>query len=312
MPESDALDWIRQIAHYRHGHVKVLSLTGGEPLIDIERFRRVTECAAKHGLLPTAVTNAYWAASLDRAVEVLRSIPSLAVLALSTDSYHQKAIPIEHVFYAIEAARACSIPCTVSICTESRDDPEYRSLLRKLESAVGPENITTVTTLLAGRALVTIQHSAYETAPEPAPYCCVPAAAPVIFPDGRVIACIGPLITLKGQHPLVLGNLRDASLEEIFDRAEVNPILHALRVWGPKKLCELAHAAGWHADLPSSFVAGNVCDACYQMFSRPKLVPFLDGLASDPEFARVTAYARMYYLKEDEMADRLFGTCVPA
>src|ERR1019366_7854095 len=159
MRESDALDWIRQIAHYRNGHIKVLSLTGGEPLFDIERFRRVTEFAAKHELLPTAVTNAYWAASLDRAVEVLRSIPSLAVLALSTDSYHQKAIPIERVFYAIEAARACSIPCTVAICTESRDDPEHRSLLRKLEDAIGPENVTTVTTLLAGRALVTIQHT---------------------------------------------------------------------------------------------------------------------------------------------------------
>jgi MoaA/NifB/PqqE/SkfB family radical SAM enzyme len=311
MRETDAPDWIRQIAHYRNGHIKVLSLTGGEPLFDIERFRRVAGCAAKNGLLPTAVTNAYWATNPDRALEVLRSIPSIAVLSISTDSYHQKSIPIERVFHAIEAARACSIPCTVSICTESRDDPEYRSLLRKLEETIGPENITTVTTLLAGRALVTIQPSVYETTPEPAPYCCVPAAAPVIFPDGRVIACIGPLITLNRQHPLVLGNLRDMSLEEIFDRAEVNPILHALRVWGPKKLCELARAAGWHAELPSSFVAENVCDACYQIFSRPGLAPFLDGLASDPEFARVTAYARMYYLKEDEMADRLFGTCQP-
>jgi organic radical activating enzyme len=312
MAESDALDWIRQIAHYRNGYIKVLSLTGGEPLFDIERFRRIAEYAANQGLLTAAVTNAYWATSHERAVEVLRSIPPIAALSISTDSYHQKQIPIQRVFHAIAAARECSIPCSVAICTESQDDPAYKSLLGQLEATIGAENITTVTTLLAGRALVTIQASVYETSPEPAPYCCVPAAAPVIFPDGRVIACIGPLITLKTEHPLVLGDARKTPLEEIFDQAEVNPVLHALRVWGPSKLVELARAAGLNAKLPSAFVEGNVCDACYRLFSRPELAAFLSSLASDAEFARVTAYARMYYLKEDEMADRLFGSSVPA
>ena len=312
MQESDALDWIRQIAHYRNGYIKVLSLTGGEPLFDIGKFRRVAECAANHGLLTAVVTNAYWATDPGRAAEVLRSIPPLAALSISTDSYHQKWIPIERIFNAIEAARVCSIPCSVAICTESVDDPEYRSLLARLESTIGAENITTVTTLLAGRALVTIQANVCKTTAEPAPYCCVPAAAPVIFPDGRVIACIGPLITLKAEHPLVLGNAREMPLEQIFDRAEVNPVLHALRVWGPAKLVELARAAGLQAELPSEFVEGNVCDACYRVFSRPALAPFLNSLVSDAEFARVTAYARVYYLKEDEMADRLFGSSVPA
>jgi MoaA/NifB/PqqE/SkfB family radical SAM enzyme len=312
MLDSDALDWIGQIARYRDGYIKVLSLTGGEPLFDLDKFRRIAACAADHGLLTATVTNAYWATSQERALEVLRSIPPVAALSISTDSYHQKWIPIERVFHAIAAAQECAIPCSVAICTESQDDPEYKSLFGKLEKTIGTENITTVTTLLAGRALVTIQAGVYETVSEPAPYCCVPAAAPVIFPDGRVIACIGPLITLKAQHPLVLGNARETSLQEIFDRAEVNPVLHALRVWGPKKLFEMARVAGLHSWLPSEFVAENVCDACYRIFSRPELAPFLSGLASDPEFARVTAYARMYYLKEGEMADRLFGSSVPA
>jgi len=310
MQDADAFDWIQQIARYRNGHIKVLSLTGGEPLFDIDRFRSMSDYAAKCGLLPTAVTNAYWASSPERALEVLQSIPSLAVLAISTDVYHQKHIPVKHVFNAVLAARACGKPCTVSVCTESRDDPGYQSLLGELQKVVPPENITTVITVLAGRALVTINRGAFETSPEPAPYCCEPAAAPVIFPDGRVVACIGPLITLRGHHPLVLGNLRDTSLEEIFDRAEVNAIVHALRVWGPKKLCEVIRTTDLKCEIPSSFVTDNVCDACYQMFSRPKLANLLTDLASDPKFARETAYARLYYLKEGEMADRLFGSYV--
>lgn len=262
-------------------------------------------------MLVAAVTNAYWARTPKRAIEVLSSLPPIAALSISTDLYHQRWIPIERVFNAIAAARACSIPCSVAVCTESKDDPGYLMVMGKLEAEIGAENITTVITLLAGRALVTIQTSAYETSSEPAPYCCVPAAAPVIFPDGRVIACIGPLITLKSDHPLVLGNARETSLEEIFERAQVNPVLHALRVWGPAKLIEMAKAAGLRAKLPSEYVEGNVCDACYRIFSRPELAPFFNSLVSDAEFARVTAYARMYYLKEDEMADRLFGSSVP-
>ena len=310
MDEAQALDWIRQIARYRNHYIKVLSLTGGEPLINVDRFRRIADCGRSHGLIVAVVSNAYWAETYEDALAVLQTLPSISVLSVSTDGYHQKAIPLERVFNAVAAAQACGIPCSVSVCTESRDDAAYLSLVRKLEDRIGAENVTTVTTLLAGRALVTIKTALYDQVPDPAPYFCEPSAAPVIFPDGRMIACIGPLITLKTPHPLVLGNACESPLNEIFDRAEVNPVLHALRVWGPRKIIELARAAGLQPELPQTYAAENICDACYQIFSRPNLVPFLNDLLADSEFMRTTAYARAYFLKESEMADRLFGAPV--
>ncbi len=312
MDEARALDWIAQIARYRNHYIKVLSLTGGEPLIDVDRFRRIAECGRRHGLIVAVVSNAYWAETYDAALAVLQTLPCISVLSVSTDAYHQRAIPLERVFNAVAAAEKCGIPCSVSICTENREDPEYLRLLGRLKEKIGPDAITTVTTLLAGRALVTIKTAIYEQVCDPAPYYCEPASAPVIFPDGRMIACIGPLITLKSDHPLVLGNAYDEPLEQIFERAEVNPVLHALRVWGPKKLVELARAGGIQSDLPQTYAAENICDACYQLFSSPRLVPFFGRLQADPEFARTTAYARAYFLKENEMAERIIGTGVEA
>ena len=308
MDEAQAMDWIRQIAEYRNHYIKVLSLTGGEPFIDIDRFRRIADCGRDHGMIVAVVTNAYWAHTYDDALAVLRTLPSISVLSVSTDAYHQRAISLDRVLNAVAAARECSIPCSVSICTENREDPEHLRLVQRLAEKIGREAITTVTTLLAGRALVTIKTPLYGQVHDPAPYYCEPAAAPVIFPDGRMIACIGPLITLRNDHPLVLGNAHEEPLANIFDRAEVNPVLHALRVWGPRKLVELARAAGMESQLPQTYAAENVCDACYQLFSRPALATFLEDLTLDPEFTRTTAYARAYFLHESEMADRLFAT----
>ena len=312
MDEARALDWIGQIARYRNHYIKVLSLTGGEPLIDLDRFRRIAECGRSHGLIVAVVSNAFWAETYDAALAVLQRLPCISVLSVSTDAYHQKAIPLERVFNAVAAAEKCGIPCSVSICTEKRDDPEYLRLLGRLKEKIAPEAITTVTTLLAGRALVTIKTAIYDQVSDPAPYYCEPASAPVIFPDGRMIACIGPLITLKTDHALLLGNACDEPLEQIFERAELNPVLHALRVWGPKKLVELARAAGLQSELPQTYAAENICDACYQLFSSPRLVPFFEKLQGDSEFARTTAYARAYFLNENEMAERTFDADVEA
>src|SRR5579864_1600947 len=65
MDEARALDWIAQIARYRNHYVKVLSLTGGEPLIDLDRFRRIADCGRSHGLLVAVVSNAFWAETYD-------------------------------------------------------------------------------------------------------------------------------------------------------------------------------------------------------------------------------------------------------
>ena len=41
MSLEEAFEWIRQIACYRNGHIKMLSLTGGEPFHDLNRLEKL-------------------------------------------------------------------------------------------------------------------------------------------------------------------------------------------------------------------------------------------------------------------------------
>jgi MoaA/NifB/PqqE/SkfB family radical SAM enzyme len=302
---EDLYDWIEQIASYRNGFIRVVSLTGGEPFINVKRLRFVTDFADQKGLFASAVTNAYWASTPDRAVRILENTPALRMLQISTDEYHQKYIPFERVKNAISACRTCHVPFTVSLCTENDQNPAYLSIIRELEKIVEPGLIYTAITFKAGRALQEVALSQYELSPTPPQTSCGAGGSPIIFPDGRVIACIGPIIDLKHDHPLVLGNLHQNSLQEILDKAEVNPILHAIRLWGPKRILSMVDEAGLGVFLPKTYIKDSVCHACYNLMSEPAIVDFMYGLLKDYEFIRKVAYGRIYYLNETEMVAKL-------
>jgi len=302
---AEALDWIAQLARYRDGMVWVLALTGGEPFFDLELLHELSAAAAGQNLLVSAVTNAFWAASLEKAVRVLESLPSLRVLQISTDVYHQQSIPFERVANAVKAARACQIPYTLAVCTENEEDPGYLRVMDQLGELVDRNLIYTSITFPVGRAAQNVDRSRYSASAEPPRSACTAGSAPIILPDGRVLACIGPLIQLETPHPLLLGNLRDEPLEAIFDRAETNPILHAIRIWGPHVLIQRAAEAGLGAQLPQTYFGNSVCNACYDLMASPQICAFLQELALDPAFQRKVAYARVYYMKETEMVAAL-------
>jgi hypothetical protein len=164
---------------------------------------------------------------------------------------------------------------------------------------IGPWNSTEMeTTDRAGRALKKLGVSNYEISEEPPVSACSAASSPIIFPDGRVIACIGPVISLGFPHPLVLGNLRERTLHEILDNAESNPILHTIRVWGPRKLISMIKEAGLGRYLPKRYIKDSVCNACFYLVSNSNIIDFLGQLARDSEFQGMVTYARAYYLNE--------------
>jgi pyruvate-formate lyase-activating enzyme len=302
---EEALRWVQQISAYRGGHIRALSLTGGEPFCVFEKLKRVAAVASSLGLVVTVVTNAYWAEDKRKAVETLRSIPGLDMIGISSDVYHQKLIPFERVKNAALAAKECNLSFRILVSTESETAPEYLAVIERLSEVAAPENISTVRTFLAGRALASMQSTKFELSETPCPCACDAAGAPVLFPDGRAVACVGALIGLRSWHPLTLGNLRETSLEEILDKAEQNPILHAIRIWGPRKLIAMVADSGPKAELPGRYIADSNCDLCYALFTNPRIVQYLDRLGQDQDFRRTTAYGRVYYLNEPEMVPHL-------
>lgn len=296
---AEAKDWVAQMAGYREGLVQMLSLTGGEPFCVFEKLAEISSCAMKLGLVTGVVTNAHWASDEETAAEMLGRLPGICIIGISADPYHQSVIPFERVVNAIAAAQRRGIRHRVLVTSENESDPVFQPYMERLRRYTAEDTIVSVITFHVGRALVKIDARRYQWSEAPDPCACTAVGAPVVFPDGRVIACIGPLLGLRANHSLVLGNLREEGLAAILDRAENNAVLHAIRVWGPRKLVEKLRASPVAAELPRSYVRDSTCDVCYKLFSNPAIAAYLEGLNGDAEFQRYTAYGRAYYLNDD-------------
>jgi hypothetical protein len=227
------------------------------------------------------------------------------MLSVSTDIYHQVAIPLERVKNVVRAAERCGIAYSISVCTENEEEPGYLEILRRIQEFASRELILTAIALPVGRAQSKLGRDHYNTTAEVPISACATGSSPVIFPDGRVIGCIGPVIDLPPGHPIYLGNLREETLRDILDRAQTNTILHALRAWGPRKLLPMIQEAGLDHRLPRWYIKDSVCDACYKPMADEQIVAYLNALAEDPGFRRTVAYARAYYLHEPEMVTAL-------
>lgn len=300
---EDARAWIREIAAYRDRYVCVLSLTGGEPFSNLKLLRAVMEMAAEAGLFVSVVTNGFWGTSREAALKLLKSLPQICFLSISTDIYHQKYVPFERVQNAIWATREAGIPYYVSIVTDSDDDPEFLRVKSEVLKTSEEENVRTGITFPVGRAEQIKSQLRYSVTHEPPKEACQAASSPCVFPDGRVYGCIGPLIDLKEDHPLLLGSLRETPMKEILDRAETNAVLHALRIWGPKRLITMLREAGLGRHLPVEFITGSICNACFSLMANAAVRDWLRQLEQDEEFRRKVAYGRLYYLHESGMLE---------
>jgi hypothetical protein len=302
--KSDALEWLHQLVKYDNKRIRILALTGGEPFFDIELLKDISDAAQGLGLTVTAVTNAFWAGSLEKAVQLLTALPSISNIAFSTDIYHQECIPLENIRNAVAAAVLCKKSYLISVCTDNRRDTGYLAIIEQLRTITDDAHVRTATALPLGRALTMLNPQKYDMTKDPPVGACT-SDSPIIFPDGRVVACIGPILELTNPHPLLLGDLNRQSVEEILDKAQTNVVLHAIRVWGPHKLVAMIKEAGLGGYLPEQYIETTICDTCYKLMSNPVIVEYLNQAAASAEWQKMVAYGRKYYLEEPEMMEAL-------
>ena len=307
MAYEDSVAWIDQAKKYRDGYIQGLALTGGEPFYNLELLRRVSTYGSESGFLVSAVTNASWATSMDHAVSVLQGLPSVRLLCISTDQFHKKFIPFEYVRNAAMAADQSQIIYSFAVCTPNLRDPQYLRIMDELaEITAGESKVRISLTFPVGRAEVRSQQYNYHITAEPPVGACQMACSPVIFPDGKVMGCIGPVLKLHTDHPLVLGDLKESSLAEILDRSESNTILHMIRVWGPHKVLELLQERYPDVALPREFIANCNCDVCYRLFKNENVVELLKEIHNkDTDLREEIAYGRQFYLNETRMLETL-------
>jgi organic radical activating enzyme len=302
---DQALAWIEQARSYRDGYIQALALTGGEPFYNLENLAQVSAYGQALGFITSVVTNAFWAATREGALHTLVQVPAIQAITISTDVYHQQAIPFDCVRNAVEAARELGRVYNLAVCTDSEEDPRFQKVMEDLAAMGETDSVRVTITLPVGRAQKQAHEASYRTAPEPTVCACPVASSPVIFPNGNVIGCIGPLLTLPPMHPLFLGNLQRETLSEVLERAELNPILHTIRIWGPHKLVSLLKENGFSALLPGEYICNASCDVCYKLLSDERIVAALEEIYQDERLRQTVAYGRVYYLNETTMVERL-------
>jgi MoaA/NifB/PqqE/SkfB family radical SAM enzyme len=300
---EDSLAWIEQASTYRDGHIKGLALTGGEPFYNLDDLAQISAHGQALGFIVSVVTNAFWASTKDVALEVLTSLPAIQMISISTDVYHQKSIPFDHIHNAVWAARQLGRLYNIAVCTDNEEDQQHQKIMHDLKAIGEADRIRVSITYPVGRAQSKARHFSYRTACEPTVSACTMASSPVVFPEGKVSACIGPVLTLPPMHPMFLGNLQQETLSEILDRSELNPVLHTIRAWGPHKLVSFLRQHELEALLPKEYICNCLCDVCYKLMSDERIVAALESILQDEQIRQTIAYARLYYLNETTMAE---------
>jgi pyruvate-formate lyase-activating enzyme len=305
---ENSLEWMEQARRYRNGYIEGLALTGGEPFFNVKNLRKVSNHGKDLGFTISAVTNAFWATSKKKAISVLRKLPALRMLCISTDEFHQKFIPFENIRNAAYAAEKCKIVYSFAICTPNFEDPNYLKILEEISKITDGDQrkIRISVTFPVGRAEKKSKDFDYKMTSQPPIGACRMACSPIVFPEGKVMGCIGPVIGLDTNHPLVLGNLMKNSLAEILDKAEMDTALHAIRIWGPHKLLSKLKEYNHRLALPTDYIDECTCDICYRIFKDQKILNILDEIQrEDKEFRKKVAYGRFFYLDETKMLESL-------
>lgn len=287
------------------GVIKGLHVSGGEPFLRRRDLKHIGDVAARLGLTFGINTNAYWAKTPEIAAAVLAAIPGVTQLLISTSNYHQEFVSLEAFSHAVRSALDKGILVHIGICGSEADQNLIQAeLLSRLGGDV-MRNIRIVANQVeaVGRAAGLPEAGWRAMSRELPGGRCELLNRPVVLENSNVFACCNTSVaSVCADSPLVLGNLGDSSLDDIYRRADRDYLLQAIRAKGPKYLAKLLIDAGEGSKLQAFFPEGYICALCSDIMSKPALVATLRQIiAQDATLRTDIAIARAANLDELEM-----------
>jgi MoaA/NifB/PqqE/SkfB family radical SAM enzyme len=314
LPECDPkrkerLSWpaVEQIIRQAQarGTISTICFTGGEPFLDVPVLTRGVQLCAELGLESTVMTNAFWAKTQASARAMLERLRGLSRLGLSTDTFHQEFISVEHIENAVRAAHELDIECGVRVCHLDSPAEELERVRQQLISVAGWYELEHQPVQPLGRAREQVAYErifAYDT--ELA--CCRSADVHSINPQGELTACCGATGSWRGAHPLKFGNVTEEPLSEVLARADQSWVLHALRLWGPAGLFRLAQqqSIAENAPLPAPGIQ-NICELCSFVVTDPARSALLQRAVRQRHVREEIALGRLMELGETSSFEQL-------
>lgn len=271
--------------------IGALTLTGGEPFLYIDELLRLIAAGREAGLGEIKIlTNAYWAASEERADRMLARLADAGFMTAaqdqikaSTGSYHLEFVPFDRIVTLARRYHARFRRRLIVDCELASGDSQLRAdILRQVRDARIEDLIRLRFRSIesVGRG-ATLEQQPQSVIDEP----CDEIKQIVFDPDGSVRPCCGLNSENKG---VVVGRLHDHGLRALVKRMQNDPLLqfiasepmdslfdHVPREAGLRRFsgkCHLCqHAVGAMADKEALQA---------RLFERQRFYPFWFALSS--------------------------------
>jgi organic radical activating enzyme len=278
MPMERADSYARQLGDLKERGVRIVSFTGGEPLLAPRQLSLLSEAAASVGIQCVVVTAGHWAGADHAAHRTLADFPSISYWQVSTDVFHEEYIPLENAVRAVRAAlahgRRAMVRMAANVPLSARHLEVYEEIRSKLPLEV-PIAVQPLTLNGRGASVDTVVPHAQVPA-----WPCVPNGMVVRF-DGTIAPCCGGLVDQRTGHPFQYQNADAQGLVKAHQEWCTDPLLQLIRTVG------FGPVLGWVREVsPEHEVLAETpehpCECCIRLWRDPALGPALRRRAEDP------------------------------
>lgn len=252
-----------------------IDLTGGEPFLDVEQLRTLVAHATSRGATVTCVSNGFWAATVERGIEVLAPLKAagLKVIAISSSRFHRDFVAADRVRNAIDAAQRSGLRPVLKLALSKSDllTPDEPAIAAAAALADRVERFAVIGSGRSAGAVADDELIRLTGIPQGR----CPSTDTMVAEDGRVLACCssGPVSALHE-----LGNVRHESLATALGRLASSPVLQRLRTAGPASFVPAIVRAGHGDRLRATYL--DACDLCTQLSADPVLAALARADAS--------------------------------
>ncbi|NNG01715.1 MAG: radical SAM protein [Desulfobacteraceae bacterium] len=247
--------------------VKGISFTAGEPLLFLKELIELVRICAKHKIYTRVVTNGFWAKTPALAGDVVAELRTagLSQLRISSSRWHQKQLSRQHIIHAAEASRMAGLDYFISFVTDfSGKDDSLEQFFQDNRLRYYPEPM-----IYFGRAgdlnRPKVSTDFYPNTCDMNPY---------LSPELNMFACCDAAGRFRKTGFLSLGNVKNSTIEELFQRYERNKVYALIKTAG---LTALASHIGMKA---SEIVNYRKCELCEKLFDSPKNLRFIEQAAA--------------------------------
>jgi pyruvate-formate lyase-activating enzyme len=299
MPLEVAKWYASQMPELHEYGIRMLSFTGGEPLMARPQLKVMSEAADAVGMFNGVVTAAQWATSAKPAERVVKAFPGLHLWDISLDTYHGEFVAFERVRTAYQTVKNCGRQAMIRFAYHEPFTPEDEQAMEFVDSFADPYDVSTQRVRSVGRAIgqPVIESTDQRTFVKP----CMTKGL-VIRYDGSTSPCCTNLVEER-RHPFQFGDPRSRPLREMHADYVANPLLQMIRVLGFGEIVEWLKKAGLESVLPEQ-MPQDVCDLCPHIMTNKIAANLVSELCARPDNRLKIAVLADQLLGEPQMLQR--------